>query len=180
MSSASVGDTKSKEAQQKEPLCFKCKKQKGTLVWTLPDPYYGYGHCAVLRCQACNLLSENVFYEKHDYNPYQDDFYLGLCDFRLDVCAVLVPRGSGLGCFDSRQRQFIELMCFDCKQRLPTEMMSNTRYHYPVCGGTSRDGDLVLFCTKCAYARRGQLRKVEPLSKQEAPTAAAPPGGPKG
>lgn len=81
--------------------CNKCDK-KGTRVWTIPDPYYGYGHAATLFCKDCK--PDNIFMTSfHTYEPNQDDYYLGITKktpYPWAWCGGTDPEKHGFLCFD--------------------------------------------------------------------------------
>lgn len=56
--------------------CHKCYSD-ATLVYVVPDPYYGYGHKPKLCCDTCK--PDDIFCDlSHKYVPDYDDYYLGI------------------------------------------------------------------------------------------------------
>lgn len=69
--------------------CQMCNQQSDKLyVWTIPDPYYGYGHFAKVVCNDCDITLKksdqivngfsSFMYDSHPYDYEFDNYYLGL------------------------------------------------------------------------------------------------------
>ena len=80
-------------------LCVKCESVEGSRVWTVSDPYYGYGHFPILLCDTCE--PGESYDECHEYNKENDDYYLGYTTtLPMEFCFVSGPEVDKDCCWD--------------------------------------------------------------------------------
>lgn len=126
--------------------CQICRVNKGTLVYVIPDPYWGYGHLPKLCCDQCKPIG--YYDSSHKYDPEQDDYHLGLSTQKplAWIWSFNVPI--------DRNR------CYDCRNIIMTAKRGHS-YVYEnakdLFAARSNSGHImeIYFCQTCYRARKG-------------------------
>lgn len=127
--------------QSIQRTCQMCSKQ-GTMVYVIPDPYWGYGHYPKLCCGTCVPDGSNaVFYEGHKYNPEYDDYHLG---FTMDKPL------DWMWSFNAPPTR-----CNDCRGLITTEKRGHGYVHETPEDTWPNDGREVYYCQPCFRSRKG-------------------------
>lgn len=122
--------------------CQVCFIREASLVYVLPDPYYGYGHFPRLCCDTCKPSTDSthlLWYESHKYDPERDDYHLG---FTTDK-----PIDWAYHLGDTKA------ICYDCNELIKTFK----RGHGSVYESVQEDFPIkeIQYCQPCFRLRKG-------------------------
>lgn len=124
-------------------LCVKCGSAEGSRVWTVSDPYYGYGHFPVLLCDICE--PGESYDSSHEYKSEYDDYYLGYTDKPpMSFCYVSGPDVE-------------KDCCWDCCTLINSEKRG---YGYVLDRS-------IYFCVECYKKRGGQPLYSDDTDKEQ-------------
>ena len=118
-----------------------CQSRSDLFVWVMPDPYYGYGHHACLRCE--DHPREFPLWKSHEYDPDFDDAFLGLRKYDLFFHPWLLNHGT--------------IYCFDLTCNRKGEPLDTSRkVGYEVEPSDNFTGEKRYFCMECLRKNKGK------------------------